>query len=84
MLEECDAFNVSDCTIFDSDGVGLFLRDVTRTRIGGCVIRPREGQPGPALHVTGGKGNWITQNLLENGYEVPPGAARVEGNYDGK
>ena len=66
------------CTIFDSDGAGLFLRDVTRTRVGGCVIRAREGiQPGPALRATGGKGNWITQNLLENGYEVPAETARV-------
>jgi hypothetical protein len=79
LLEECDAFNVSDCTIFDSDGAGLLLRDVTRTRIGGCVVRARgEGKPSPALRVTGGKGNWITQNLLENGYGVPAGMARVE------
>jgi hypothetical protein len=85
LLEECDAFNISDCMIFDSDGAGLFLRDVTRTRVGGCVIRARvEGKPGPGVRVTGGKGNWITQNLLENGYEVPAETARVDGNYDGK
>ena len=85
LLDGCDAFNIADCTIFDSDGAGLLLREVTRTRVGGCVIRPRaEGKAGPALRVSGGKGNWITQNLLENGYDVPQGTARVEGNYDGK
>jgi hypothetical protein len=85
LLEECDAFNISDCTIFDNEGIGLLLRNVTRTRVGGCVIRAREeGKSSPALRATGGKGNWITQNLLENGYEVPAETARVDGNYHGK
>ncbi len=37
-----------------------------------------------SLHVTGGRGNWILQNLLANGHEIAAGTAKVEGNYDGK
>lgn len=38
-LEKCDRFNVNNLTILDCDGVGLSLKDVTRSRVSGCLIR---------------------------------------------
>lgn len=82
----CDRFSIASCTILDSDGAGLLLEDVTRSRVTGCLIRDdrKNRKPAPSLKVTGGKGNWITANLLANGQEIAAGSARVEGNHDGR
>ena len=86
LLEQCDRFHLANCTVLDSDGVGLLLRETTRTRIAGCVVRDDRAEPKAtrSLQVIGGQGNWILQNLLLNGHEVPAGTARLEGNSDGK
>ena len=86
LLEKCDRFHLANCTVLDSDGVGLLLRETTRTRIAGCVVRDDRAEPKAtrSLQVTGGRGNWILQNQLLNGHEISPGAARLEGNSDGK
>lgn len=72
LLEGCDRFTVSDCSVFDSDGVGLLLRNCTRTLVRGCVIRddrePRKSAL--SLKVDGGKGNWIRDNWLPHGIEA--------------
>ncbi|MEW6302939.1 MAG: right-handed parallel beta-helix repeat-containing protein [Verrucomicrobiota bacterium] len=85
-LENCDRFHIANCTILDNDNVGLLLQSVTNTRVSGCMIRDdrKERANAPSLKLTGGKGNWVTQNLLANGQEIDAKAARVEGNYDGK
>ena len=63
-------FNVTGCTVLDSDGVGLWLRDVSDSRVSDCLIRDdrpgREGAGGGAepLRVTGGRGNLLADNLL--------------------
>ena len=86
LIEKCDRFHLANATILDSDGVGLLLRDTTNTRVAGCVIRDdrAERKATRSLQVIGGKGNWILQNLLANGQEVTAGAAKLEGNFDGK
>jgi hypothetical protein len=59
-LERCDRFNVSNLTILDCDAVGLLLKDVTRSRVGGCLIRDdRPGASSEAMKVVGGSGNTI-------------------------
>jgi hypothetical protein len=59
-LERCDRFNVGDLTILDCDGAGLLLKDVTRSRVGGCLIRDdRPGANSEAMRVVGGSGNVI-------------------------
>ncbi len=86
LLEKCDRFHLANATILDSDGVGLLLRDTTNTRVSGCVIRDdrAERKATRSLQVIGGKGNWVLQNLLANGQEISAGAAKLEGNSDGK
>jgi hypothetical protein len=76
LLEHCDRFTVTDCSILDCDGIGLHLKDCTRTMVRGCVIRD-DRQPAKAtlsLKSEGpGRDNWITDNWLPNGIE--PAAA---------
>jgi parallel beta-helix repeat protein len=81
-VERCDRFNISNCTILDSDGIGLFLQDSTRTRVAGCVIRDDRAQPKAtlSLKVAGGSGNWILQNLLGNGHEIVGRTAIMKDN----
>ncbi|MBI5693730.1 MAG: right-handed parallel beta-helix repeat-containing protein [Verrucomicrobia bacterium] len=82
VLEGCDRFNLGNGTVLDSDGPGLLLRDTTRTRIGGWVLRDDRAQraPAPSLVVTGGRDNWVLHNFLAHGQDVGPGTAVLEGN----
>lgn len=83
-LEKCDRFTLTDVSVLDSDGIGLLLKDCTRTRVSDCVIRDdREGAEKRAtlsLKVEGGKENWIKGNVLGNGVEAGKDAAVLEGN----
>ena len=59
-VESCDRFNVSNLAIFDCDGVGLFLKDLTRSRVSGYLIRDdRPGAKSVPLRVVGGSDNTI-------------------------
>lgn len=83
LVEGCDRLNLTDCTILDSDGVGLLLRETSRSRVSDCLIR--DDRPGrdpstPALRVDGGRGNMVVDNLLGGPAEVDEGAATVRGN----
>lgn len=73
LLEKCSGFNVGNCTILDSDGPGLLLRDVTGSMVTGCLIRDSraERKPAPSLRIEGGKDNSITNNSLAHGSESP-------------
>ncbi len=84
-LERCDRFNVGNLTILDCDGVGLLLTDVTRSRIGGCLIRDdRAGASSLSVKATGGRGNAIADNHLGRPPDIAKGVGLVERNYDGK
>lgn len=81
-IEDCERMNIANCTILDSDGVGLLLQGASRTRVSGCIIRDDRPEPKAALSlkVVGGSQNWILQNWLANGNEIERDAARAEGN----
>lgn len=66
ILERCQWFNVTNCTILDSDGCGLMLKDVHNSRVSGCTIRsPSKKTAGSEpICVSGGQGNQIVDNLL--------------------
>jgi polygalacturonase len=86
LVEDCRRLNLTGCTILDCDHVGLLLRNVSDSRVSGCLIRDdRPGrQPGRSLVVSGGRGNVIIDNVLANGHEVEPGTAHLAGNHDGR
>jgi len=71
LLEKCTRATVQNCSILDSDGVGLLLRDCERCVVSGCVIRDdrAEKKSGVSLGVERGKDNWIAGNWLANGSE---------------
>ncbi len=71
MLEKCDRFTISDCSILDSDGVGLLLKDCKRASVRGCTIRDDREQPKAtkSLKAEGGSDLWIESNWLVNGIE---------------
>jgi len=71
LLDGCRRFTVSDCSILDSDGVGLLLKNCSKTMVRGCVIRDdRESRKAThSLKVEGGNDNWIRDNWLANGVQ---------------
>lgn len=84
-LERCDRFNVGNLTILDCDGVGLLLKDVTNSRVAGCVIRDdRPDAESASLRTAGGRGNMIVDNYLGRPSDILKGVGLVERNYDGK
>ena len=72
LLDRCERFSVTDCSIFDCDGVGLLLRDCVKTVVRGCVIRD-DRVPAKAkfsLKLEGANGeNWVTHNWVPNGVD---------------
>jgi hypothetical protein len=58
VLENCRRMHIANCTVLDSDGGGLLLKDVRDSRVHGCFIRDdREGQKTfQAIRVEGGDG----------------------------
>ena len=68
---------MQNCSIFDSDGIGLLLRECERCVISGCVIRDdrEDRKAAPSLKVEEGKENWILNNWFANGSE---GLSEVE------
>jgi len=85
-IENCRRLNLSNCTILDCDNVGLLVKDVSDSRISGCLIRDdRPGGDGPmSLRLTGGRGNLVVGNLLGGRHEIDAAAAHAEGNHRGR
>jgi hypothetical protein len=71
LLDRCERFTVTDCSILDCDGIGLLLRDCAKTSIRGCVIRD-DREPAKAslsFKVEGGSDLWARDNWLTNGID---------------
>ncbi len=91
VLDGCERCTVSDCSILDSDGIGLWLKDCKRCVVSNCVIddeREGEAKKGAvSLKVEGGEKNWVKGNVLGNGVEGGQGnegkAVVFEGNWAG-
>ncbi|MBN2594674.1 MAG: right-handed parallel beta-helix repeat-containing protein [Sedimentisphaerales bacterium] len=80
-IESCKRMNVTNCTILDCDGIGLLLKDVTNSRLSGCLISDsRPNTESTSLRVVGGGDNMIVNNLLATEPQIPENAARVSGN----
>lgn len=84
LVEDCRRFNLTDCTILDCDGVGLWLRNVSRSRVSGCLIRDdravEDDRRGVAIRVTGGDALMITNNLVDTPIDSGEGDAHLSGN----
>lgn len=84
-LERCGRFNAGNLTILECDGVGLHLKDVTDSRVAGCLIRDdRPGAKSLSVKTDGGRDNMIVDNYLGRPHEILKGVGLVERNYEGK
>jgi hypothetical protein len=60
--------NITSCTILDCDNVGLLLKNVSLSRVSGCLIRDdRPDASSTPLKVIGGSDNMITANATGTG-----------------
>ena len=65
-IENGDTFNISACTILDSDGAGLLMQNTSHSLVTGCLIadRRKDRQPAPSLRIEGGEDNTLANNKL--------------------
>ncbi len=70
-IENGDTFNLSGCTILDSDGAGLLLKNVTNSLVTGCLIADRRPDRAAAssIRIEGGKDNTLANNKLAHGVD---------------
>jgi hypothetical protein len=84
LIEDGRRINLTGCTILDCDGVGLLLRDVSQSRVSGCLIR--DDRPGHEstvpLKLVGGEGNLVSGNLVRGKIAADPRSARLDGNLE--
>ncbi len=69
LLERCRRFNIASCTILDSDGPGLLLREVSHSLIHGCLVRDdrKDRKLAVSLRIEGGHDNTLANNVFEHG-----------------
>ncbi|MFO0825692.1 MAG: right-handed parallel beta-helix repeat-containing protein [Gemmataceae bacterium] len=85
ILERCNRFNVTGLTILDCDGAGLLLKDVTNSRVSGCLIRDdRPDATSISLRTRDGRDNMIVENYLGRPHDILKGVGLVDRNYDAK
>lgn len=64
-IHNCDRFNVNNLTILDCDGAGLWLKNVTRSRVSGCLIRDdRPGSNSIPIRSEASDGTSIVDNTI--------------------
>ena len=74
-FENCRRMNVSNLTVLDCDGCGVLWKDVSDSRLGGCLVRDdRPDARTVSVRVVGGKGNVFADNALGRPAEGLPGA----------
>ncbi|MBL8851087.1 MAG: right-handed parallel beta-helix repeat-containing protein, partial [Planctomycetaceae bacterium] len=72
VLQDCSTFNVSGCTILDSDGPGLLLDRTDGSLVSGCLIADRrpDRSPAPSILIEAGRENLIANCKLAHGTET--------------
>jgi len=83
VLERCQHFNISACSILNCDSSGILMDDVQDTIITSCVVRDtrRESTETTAIIVRKGNGNFIANNLLDGRLEIAPDSAKAMNNF---
>ena len=82
LIDRCHRFNITSCSLLDSENIGLLLRNVFDSRVSDCLIRDdRAGkQIKTSIFVIGGKGNMIVDNMLKGFIQHDTKAAYTKGN----
>jgi hypothetical protein len=67
ILENCNRFNITGCSILDCDNAGILATNLTNSRISDCIVRDdRPEAKTPSIKVEGGSGNQIVDNLTND------------------
>jgi len=71
-IEDCENVNLSNCTILDSDGTGILVKNSVECSVSSCVVRDRrpDRRPAPSLLETGGRDNQFQNNIVSHGQEL--------------
>lgn len=75
LIEDSDTFNISGCTLLDSDGAGLLLRRVSNSLVTGNLIadrRPDRPSAAPSIQIIGGQNNTLANNKTAHGVLEEP------------
>jgi hypothetical protein len=73
---------VSNLTVLDCDAAGVLWKDVSDSRLSGCLIRDdRPNADSVSVRTSGGKGNMVVDNSLGRPAEILKGVGLVERNY---
>lgn len=82
VLEKCQWFNVTGCSVLDCDNGGVLLDECRHCRVSDCIARDsRADKRVPtAIQLNGGRQNLVTDNLAQGSIEDTGAANEVSGN----
>ena len=63
IVEDCVGLNVANCTILDCDNAGILMKNMTGSRVSGCLLRNRDAEEWEAIRVIGGEQNQFSDNF---------------------
>jgi parallel beta helix pectate lyase-like protein/pectate lyase-like protein len=80
MLQDCRRCTVTDCSILDCDGAGLWLKNAHLCRVSDCMIRDdrNPAQATVSFKMEGGKDNWVKGCVFANGVMMDKEAGRLD------
>lgn len=82
-FENCDRFNISNLTVLDCDRAAVSLKDVTNSRLSGCLIRDdRPGASSVSVRTSGGRDTAVTDNYLGRPHDILGGVGVVARNVE--
>ncbi|MGW8182240.1 MAG: right-handed parallel beta-helix repeat-containing protein, partial [bacterium] len=83
-LENCRWFNITSCTILDSNTSGILLSETEYTRVSDCLIKSPKSSAvrSSSIRVEEGRHNMISDNLLLGPLKVSPGSSSLSGNVE--
>jgi hypothetical protein len=81
VLKDCRYMNLNGGTILDYGACGVLLENVSHSRISNMLVRDdRQDASGKPFRLAGGRGNFLTGNLLDREPELDAEAATATNN----
>lgn len=81
VFRRCDRINLTSCSILNFGRCGLWLDEVTNSRVSDCLIRTDQPAKGSvSLRATNSRNNLLTDNLWDKPPELNQGVGIVRNN----
>ncbi len=82
VCENCRRFNIANLTVLDCDKAGVYWKNVSDSRLAGCLIRDdRQDAASVSIRTREGRNNLIVENSLGRPGDILNGVGLVERNY---